>query len=110
MDATTIRWFGPEPFARMCEPQNRSCTPTAPCAWCEQFFGEDDSGLLMPCLTRDGAIYMPWHQDCFLRTISGSVAHQEQRCSCFGGTEPDEDPGLSKREQAEQAVKLWRKR
>jgi hypothetical protein len=43
-----------------------------------------------------------------MRAIIGSVAHVEHRCSCFvpGSTESD-PPGMTRREAANAAVKLW---
>ena len=36
----------------------------------------------------------------------GSVAHQEKRCSCFGGTASD-DPILTRRQAAEAAADIF---
>ncbi|MEI6196534.1 MAG: helix-turn-helix domain-containing protein [Verrucomicrobiota bacterium] len=38
-----------------------------------------------------------------MRSIAGSVGHQNQRCSCFGGTE-DDPPGLTVRQAAQAAL------
>lgn len=48
------------------------------------------------------------HKNCEMRAIIGSVAHVEHRCSCFvpGSTESD-PPGMTRREAANAAVKLW---
>jgi hypothetical protein len=43
------------------------------------------------------------HRECMIRMVMGSVAHQEERCSCFGGTGED-DPDLSIRENAKAAA------
>lgn len=43
------------------------------------------------------------HRDCLLRQVVGSVAHQQGRCSCYGGDEGD-DPALTRREAAAAAV------
>lgn len=50
------------------------------------------------------------HMDCGLRGVIGSVAHLSKTCSCFvnGSTEND-PPGMTKRQAAEAAVKLWRR-
>ncbi len=42
------------------------------------------------------------HIECMTRLVLGSVAHQQRRCGCFGGTE-QEDPHLTKREAARAA-------
>ncbi len=46
------------------------------------------------------------HYECRMREIVGSVAHQEGRCSCFGGDGSD-DEFETKREAARAAVKLF---
>lgn len=51
----------------------------------------------------------PWHQECTIRSIIGSVGHQEKRCSCFGGTEEDPE-GMTKREAAKAAYDLFTQR
>ncbi len=43
------------------------------------------------------------HNECMLRNILGSVAHHQQKCSCFGGTEND-PAGVSRRDAARLAV------
>jgi|HubBroStandDraft_1064217.scaffolds.fasta_scaffold32770_4 hypothetical protein len=48
------------------------------------------------------------HYECGLRGIIGSVAHLQRRCSCYvPGSEEGDPPGMSKREAAKAAVKLW---
>jgi hypothetical protein len=43
-----------------------------------------------------------------MRSALGSVAHIEERCSCFiSGSEENDPPGMSKREAAKAAVKAW---
>jgi hypothetical protein len=79
------------------------------CLHCGEPIAEGDAGIVMPCieLGEDGHARAPkraQHRECFLRTMVGSVAHQEGRCSCFGGKDEDEDPpGMSKREAARAA-------
>ena len=49
-----------------------------------------------------------FHLNCFLRGIIGSVAHIEKRCSCFvPGSDEADPPGMTKRQAAEAAVKLY---
>jgi len=52
-----------------------------------------------------------YHRDCFLRSIIGSVAHLQGRCSCFvvGSVEGD-PPELTRREAASAAVRLFHER
>lgn len=67
------------------------------CVWCDE-----------PILAHEHrAPYSDaWHDECGLRSIIGSVGHQERRCSCFGGTEED-PPGLTRREAAVAAALLF---
>jgi hypothetical protein len=48
------------------------------------------------------------HRECGIRTVMGSMAHLEKRCSCYvpGSIEGD-DPGLTKREAARQAAAMF---
>ncbi|HEX8249012.1 MAG TPA: hypothetical protein VF599_12615 [Pyrinomonadaceae bacterium] len=45
----------------------------------------------------------PLHYECALRSVVGSLAHQQRRCSCFSGTGEDE-PNLSVRQNAKLAT------
>lgn len=47
------------------------------------------------------------HFECGIRSICGSVAHQRRQCPCYGGT-GDDDPTLSRRENARLACHEWR--
>lgn len=88
-----------------------------PCSFCEEEIQPDDSGFLIPAYGIDpneaflyeGHTYTPYHRECFLRTIVGSVAHQRHQCSCHGGTGED-DPKLTKRQAAKAAVREFDKR
>jgi hypothetical protein len=47
----------------------------------------------------------PFHRECFLRLLSGSVAHQMRACSCFLGDQAvDCEEGLSRRHSARLAM------
>lgn len=96
-----MKYFG-EAWNSMIAQQERVETPQAPCHWCNEDIVEGEKGLVLPGSEGD----VPFHQECFLRQIVGSVNHQQGICSCFGGV--DEDPaGLSVREAAKAAVKLF---
>ena len=43
------------------------------------------------------------HRECLVRSIAGSVTHQQRRCTCFGGGSGHDDPSLSVRENARAA-------
>ena len=75
------------------------------CARCGEGFVEGDSGVTIPHM-EETVEERPWHRECFLRTIFGSVAHQKGKCSCFGG-EGEDDPSLSAREAAKASVRHY---
>lgn len=78
------------------------------CGWCEEPIMEGDDGLTIPHVS-ETVTEKPYHQECFLRTIVGSLAHQQQRCSCFGGLDDEDSPGISKRQAAIEAVEFFKK-
>lgn len=64
------------------------------CLYCLEPVGErrrDDSfaGISDVVMTADGPRLS--HRACSIRNVVGSVAHQEKRCSCYGGTSHDEE-------------------
>lgn len=77
------------------------------CFYCEERIEEADSGLLIPYLgaAPSSEVEVPYHRECFTRTIVGSVAHQLGQCSCYGG-DGEDSPGISKRESAKMAEAL----
>ena len=46
------------------------------------------------------------HRECLVRQVVGSVAHQQHRCLCYGGTDEDA-PEMSRRESALAAFRYW---
>jgi hypothetical protein len=82
------------------------------CAHCEEPIRQDDSGFSLISVDEHGhgnRVYE--HRACFLRTVLGSVAHIEERCSCFvpGATCTDPE-GMTRRQAAEAAVSLYESR
>lgn len=73
------------------------------CLYCVEPIVEGDLGVEMPYLDLKGETTVVQHRECFLRGIFGSVGHQKQQCSCYGGTEED-PPGLTLREAAKAAA------
>jgi len=73
------------------------------CSWCDEPIAEGEFGFIMDEITQDEARDSFWHQECLLRNILGSVAHQRKECSCYGG-EGEDDPNLTKREAAKAAA------
>ena len=100
-----MKYFG----QKFCAPIYEACEEIdppvlAPCARCGELIRSTDSGFAVPVLGEP--LLAAYHRACFLRGITGSVAHQKKQCSCFGGAGED-DPSLSPRQAAEAAVKLW---
>jgi hypothetical protein len=50
---------------------------------------------------------MAMHLACLVRNIVGSIAHQQKQCSCYGGTDSDDPPGVSKFQAARDAAKYY---
>lgn len=76
------------------------------CDWCEEPFAATDPGVMVPYFDGGNASDLPYHSECFMRSIVGSVAHQLKECGCYGGNR-DDPPGLSKREAAKMALDLF---
>jgi hypothetical protein len=96
-----MRWFGLLPFAACCDDLPRAPIPIgAACAWCEERIAINDHGLIL-----SGGVE-PLHHECFIRQVVGSVAHQQRRCSCYGGHDED-PPDLSRRDAARLALLAW---
>lgn len=49
-----------------------------------------------------------FHLECKARMVIGGANHLLGRCTCCGGTEPPDDPSLTKREQARTALAIFR--
>lgn len=47
-----------------------------------------------------------FHQECLIRAVAGSAAHQLGECSCCGGTRSD-PPGMSVRDSARLAYEAF---
>lgn len=84
-----------------------------PCDWCEEIFIAADRGVSVPRLNiviagreEDEETRAYYHFNCFLRSIIGSVAHLEGKCTCCGGSS-HEPPGLTRRQAADAAVLLF---
>jgi uncharacterized protein YuzE len=78
-----------------------------PCAYCRVPIVADDDGWLMPQLSASGpAPELPYHRECHLRSVCGSVEH----LLLFGRPCPGtcrDDPSLTKRQAALAAAHLW---
>jgi hypothetical protein len=48
------------------------------------------------------------HRPCFMRALIGSLAHQQQQCSCYVlGSECGDPSDMTRRQAAEAAYKYW---
>lgn len=52
----------------------------------------------------------PVHFECGLRSVIGGANHILKLCSCCGGDQPPDPPGLSARDAARLAYSVWRQR
>lgn len=93
-----IHYFGP-PHLRK-DDEIQIATPVGErCLLCGEAIAESDIGTI----NRAGQVA---HYECSMRGVVGSVGHQLKRCGCYGGTEED-PPGMTRRQAAKAAVKLW---
>ena len=68
---------------------------TALCILCDEPF--DDPSEVVAHINNGTE---PVHQACLLRSIAGGINHQRGTCSCCGGDQPPDPPGLTRREAA----------
>lgn len=99
-----MKYFGSKHSAICSELERIDAPSLAPCARCGEYIRSSDDGFAVPVMGEP--LLAAYHRACFLRGIVGSVAHQKKLCACFGGAGED-DPGLTPRQAAEAAVKLW---
>lgn len=102
---SSVRWFGADWGAPICSDTEPVETPAGrACFWCDEAIVEGDSGVTIPHVTCRGVTDEPYHLDCHVRQLLGGLNHLRGRCTCCGGTEPPDPPGLSVREAASAAV------
>lgn len=95
-----MKFFGKRYFSPAYTDAEHVETPVyATCVHCGEVIEEGDDGWVMP----GSPVEATFHRYCFLRSIIGSVAHQQKRCSCYGGVGED-DPKLTPRQAAEAAA------
>lgn len=96
----STNYFGPPEQRKAGETQVP--TPVGKvCRICDEAIAQGDMGTI----DADGNVE---HYECLMRLIIGSVGHLKRRCSCYGGDEED-PPGMTKRQAAQAAVRLWHK-
>jgi len=72
------------------------------CAYCGEAIESGDPGCTIPHVDEHGTTERPYHQECHIRMVVGSLGHLKKRCSCYGGTEHD-PPGMTPRQAARAA-------
>ena len=76
------------------------------CWWCLEDIKDGDQGLMMPSMNAKGEAEIgAQHRECGLRSVMGGLAHQQKRCTCFGGTQDDMD--LGEMTLREEAIAVW---
>jgi hypothetical protein len=92
-------WFGQRHPAPAYSDCGQTATPVGTtCVYCSELIAMGDDGWVYA----DGSIM---HRECHFRGIIGSAAHQQRRCSCFGGGNGNgEDEGMTRREGARAAL------
>lgn len=83
-----------------------------PCLHCGELIEAGDQGIIAGHVKYDDqgqatGSYEPQHRECVLRSVFGSVAHIQRKCSCYvAGSECGDDPTISRREAARQAARF----
>lgn len=92
-----LHYFG-EPWdsPMLDAPTEQIPLPIEPCIQCYEAFEDGDQGYLYP----NGA---PVHRECALRAILGGINHLKGTCSCQGGPDAPDPPGVSRRKAAQLA-------
>ena len=96
-----MKWFG----IALVDPEEAQVpTPVGqPCGFCQEPIQMGDRGCTIPDVSGGEN---PYHFECHMRLVVGSLAHQRRRCSCYGGAELD-PPGMSLRQAALAAWEYW---
>ena len=72
------------------------------CQWCKERIKRSEV---------DPLVQTPMHRECAFRSIMGSLAHIERRCSCFVKGAPETDPPeMTRREAAKAALAAWERK
>ena len=101
-----VKWFGESWGAPVNDDCEQVPIPVGElCANCDELIEADGQGVMLYHLTMDDAGYRPYHYECHMRTVLGSLGHQLGVCSCPGnpGT-MDDPPGVSRRLASKLAV------
>jgi hypothetical protein len=93
----SMSWFGKRYDAPYCECPQTETPVGVRCLYCAEAIDAGDDGLIYA----DGSVF---HRECHVRLVVGSIGHQQQRCSCYGGDDDSED-GMTPRDGAKAALK-----
>lgn len=113
-----MRWFGPAggraPFTTY-DLEHVNPPIGELCTWCREPIASGEYGITLPHISRnaDGtysSVDRPLHDECNVRSLIGSLAHQTGACTCADPNSPHHDPpGLTRREAAKAAASLFRR-
>lgn len=93
------RYFGPASGRKEWEQQADTPVGTR-CMYCTEEVVQGDMGTM----DSTGVVL---HHECQFRMVVGSLAHQQRRCSCYGGVDAELPEGMSLREEAREAMQLF---
>lgn len=101
-----MKWFGPAPHMNPSFDLEEAPAPVGQaCAYCTESIRQGEEGVFIWHVGEAGTSgYRPYHRECNVRMLIGGLNHQLGKCTCCGGTEPPDPPGLSKRQAAIAAV------
>jgi hypothetical protein len=96
-----MTWFGKRHDAPLYSECPQTETPVGRgCVYCDEPIAMGDDGFIYA-----GGDTM--HRECHLRGVIGSVAHQQKRCSCYGGNGNGEEEGMTRRQDAQAALEYF---
>lgn len=105
-----MMWFGRAHGAPYEADTPHGQTPAgSACGRCGEPIALGDDGFVLPHHSNAHVRQVAYHYACHLRSVCGGLNHLLGRCTCCGGTETPDPPGMTKREAAEAAVKEWLK-
>lgn len=70
-----------------------------------------EHGVVVPHVGVEGTVEpWRWHWECWMRQLVGGLNHLRGTCTCCGGTDPPDPPGMTRREAARAAAAEWQNR
>lgn len=77
------------------------------CLHCEEPLDGEDVIESLPHFDGENWTIRGHHRDCAMRAVIGGLNHLLGHCTCCGGDQPPDPPGLTRREAASVAVAWW---